>query len=241
MQSLLSGGNFAATYTLKKGSAKGTGDCDKLPHEVLYFGSFYQKNGDNTPNYDKVSVGVQPASTVEALGNAQGAMVTPNPDDRPYAYGKFEGPEPDADDFCTVPKLSPARLRLPVAPTWEALGEDGMSQKPPVFNPERPKTDFSYTFSSLKVYMTVSSPGRQVTGNFTYHLVQGDNVDCTAEYTVRALFPATPCGLDDMGMPIDAKKANEACRDNPVFQDDAVECDSALHMCVLSKAVPSLR
>jgi len=241
-QSLETGGNFAARYTLKEGSATGTGDCDQLVGETLYFGSFYKRNGDDTPNYRKVSVGIQPESTLGPLENAQGAMVTPNPADKPYAYGGFEDSEPNNDGFCEVRELSPARVRLPDAPAWEMPNpEDEMA--PPIMNAEQPAIDLKYEFSNVQVYMTVGSPGRQLTAELTYsRRVPAEDIDCTAKYTISALFPATYCGLDEMGAPVGTKKENDqACQDNPIFADDAVECDQDLHLCVLTKAVPSFR
>ena len=240
-QSLVTGGNFAAKYTLQPGSKQGTGDCDTLVGETLYFGSFYKRNGDDTPNYRKVSVGIQPAATLGPLANAQGAMVSPNPDDKPYAYGMFDSSEPDSDDFCTLSDLSPARVRLPDAPAWETPDPNDPAA-PPIVNPEQPAMDIKYDFTNVDVYMTAGSPGRQLTAEFVYSKrVDAEGINCSAKYTVSALFPATACGVDDMGKPKTKKKSDQDCQTNVIFVDDAVECDMGLGLCVLSKPVPSLR
>ncbi len=238
-QSMVTGGNFAAKYTLKAGSAKGMGDCAKLTTEILYFGSFYKRTSGNRPDYSQVSIGIQPGSTLGPLDNAQGAMVMPNPADKPYAYGKFDRSEPNSDGFCEVSVLSPSRVRLPVAPAWEGLDPNDPDGIAMITNPEQPATDLKFEFSNVQVYMTVGSPGRQVSAKLIYSRALEN---CTAEYTVSALFPATPCGLDGDGAPVGSKADNDKeCRDSPVFADDAVACDTDAHLCVLSGAVPSFR
>jgi len=241
-QSMETGGNFAAKYTLKKGSATGTPECKTLPGEVLYFGTFYQRNGDDTPNYDAVTVGIQPESTLGPLANAEGAMVKPDPKDKPYASGAFDSAEPEGDDFCVVSELSPARVRLPVAPAWD-MPDPEDETAPPIPQPEQSDLDLKYEFGNVRVYMTAGSPGRQITADLTYtRREKASNIDCSARFSVSALFPATPCGVDELGAPSGKPADNDqACRDNPIFIDDAVECDPDLHLCVLAKPVPSLR
>jgi len=239
-QSLETGGNFAAKYTLKKGS----GECAKLAGETLFFGTFYKENGDHTPDYDAVTVGIQPESTLGPLGNAEGAEIKPNPADKPYAFGAFDTAEPEDDDFCVVSELSPARVRLPVAPAWEMPDpNDETGMAPPIAVPEQSDIDLRYEFSNVRVYMTAGSPGRQITADLTYsRREKASNIDCSATFSVSALFPATPCGVDEAGAPKGTKKDNDAeCQGLATFIDDAVECDPDLRLCVLSKPVPALR
>jgi hypothetical protein len=243
-QSLSTGGNFAATFTLEDGSKEGEGDCDTLIGDTLYFGSFYAENKDHTPNYNKVSVGVAPTELLNILGAAAGtqaanpdnAYVTPNPDDKSYAYGGFDSSEPESDDFCYLTEMDPARVRIPAVKEYETADPNDPTGMTIITVPAAEAIDVTYEFSNVQVYMTVGSPGRQVAADLTY-----TKNKCTAKYKVAALFPQTWCSeVDATGTPTGVPN-DKLCTENPAFVDDAVRCDPMLLLCVLKHDVPSLK
>lgn len=227
-------GIFAATYTRVSGS----GDCAALKGDALYVQAYSAQTSksDKAPNYDETSIAIQPGFTLGLLGNAAGAMVEPNPKDKPYAYGTFDAAEPDADDFCVANDLSPARVRLPVAPAWEMPDpEDTTGMAPPITNPEQPAIDLQYAFSNVRVYTTAAAVGTQFAADLT--LTQDG---CTAKYEVAALYPYVACAKD-----ADCSAEPDASDGRPlgsgINPDFSVRCDPDLMVCVPKKAPPSLR
>lgn len=172
-------GEFSAIYTLR---SPPTGrPCEMLHGEILGVQTYTAPRSatDSRPDYDKMSLAIEPATLTGLLENAA-ERAEPHPEDKPYARGPFAESEPAADDFCTVPTLHSARVRLP------ALAEQ--VQECTTLPPEE-AVDISYTFRNVRVYTTAGAYGTQFAADLTY--TQGD---CTAEYAVRAVYPAVPCG-----------------------------------------------
>ncbi len=170
-------GDFAATYTL----VSGEGDCATLRGEVLGVQAYYAKTSDRNPrpDYEHASIGIQPQSITDLLGGT-GGCGEPDPSDAPYSFGGFASAEPGADDFCIVPTLSSARLRLPaIAGQVNAC----------MCVPARPAVDVSYEWSNVRVYTTAAAHGTQLAGDLRY-----TKDGCTATYRVQAVYPAVACG-----------------------------------------------
>lgn len=173
-------GEFSAIYTLKSG----TGPCAELRGEVLGVQAYNapQSASDPRPDYDRTSIGIQASTITGLLGGAQAAGVTGEADDLPYGLGAFRSARPDDDDLCSVPSLSVAHLRLPEIPEQVAACTT---------TPVQPAVDVSYTFSNVRVFTTAGAYGTQFSADLTY-----SRDGCTAEYTVVAVYPAVPCGID---------------------------------------------
>jgi len=168
-------GNFAATYRLVSGS----GPCAGLKGDILAVQTYNPANADRTPNWDQASMAIQPQAMTSLVQTGSGAMVTdPNAEDLPYALGSFSTSQPGADDFCTVPTLSVARIRLPEI----AACMDGMTPT------GQPATDVTYTWSNVRVYVTAAANGTELAASLK---VEQDG--CTAEYAVEGLYPAISC------------------------------------------------
>jgi hypothetical protein len=116
----------------------------------------------------------------------------------------------------------------------------------------QPALDVRYEWSDVKLYTTAAALGTQLSATLRYSVN-----DCTAEYDVRAVWPATDCTLYDIDYnPILDDEGNlqpdpSACcpgsdleKNHPygsgINPDFAVHCDPELLLCVLDKAVPSL-
>lgn len=260
-------GPFWAKYTL----VSGEGDCAMLTGEELDVQSYYapRSGSDDRPDYDKVSIGIQPMAITAALANAAG-IAEADADGAPYALGRFTTTSPRRDAFCVAPKLTAAQLRLPAVPAHDV---DMCTSVP-----DAPAYDLRYEFSNVRVYYTPSAIGTQFAADLTY---TADG--CTAKYKVTAVYPMVACGVptpledagamdaavvdaavdddSDAGVAADGgavEDAGEACPPpepptGPPVADDslcenaginpdfAVSCDPDTLMCALRKGVPSLR
>jgi hypothetical protein len=259
-------GSFWAQYTL----VSGEGECAMLTGEELGVQSYYARRSadDKRPDYDNVSIALQPMTITAALWNAEG-MAEPDPADVPYAIGRFGTKTPANDGFCVARKLAVARLRLPAVPEYE-LDMCTTAAAAPAY-------DVSYAFSNVRVYYTPSAIGTQLAADLTY-----TQAGCVAKYKVTAVYPMVSCGvpgpLEDAGLldaagddaalsPPDAGELDpdagasvdagapcpapdpptgppvaddSLCENAGINPDFAVECDPAAMMCVLENKPPSL-
>jgi hypothetical protein len=151
------------------------------------------------------------------------SRVDPASADEPYAVGKLAAEAPGPDNFCDVPELAPARLDVPASSTAAAQ-------------------NFVYEWSNLRIYNTPEIPGTQFVADLRY-----TENGCTAEYSVKGIWPVVGCGS---GTP---RKPNDTLCDpypdfnagrlrgsgiNPIFP---VKCDPVALICVLTGEVPSDR
>lgn len=253
-------GAFWAKYTLLEGE----GACAELLGEQLDVQSYYsQRSGaDTRPNFDDVSIAIQPMSITGALWNGAG-VAEPNAGDLPYALGKMTTTTPRAD-FCEAPELSTARLRL------DAVPEHPIDECTTA--PAAPAVDVTYVFSNVRVYYTPAAIGTQFEADLTY-----TQDDCTAKYKVTAVYPMVACGNtpappddaeedastatgeeeapaeDDAEGTDDAPVCESApetaapeaddtlCENAGIDPDYAVACDPDTLMCILKKSSPSLK
>lgn len=169
-------GPFAASYEL----LDETSNCATVPGDLLWVETYVQPRSpsDPRPDYDRTSLSIQP-NTVTGLLSAEGAQ--PHVDDTPYALGTFAAARPDGQDFCSVPVLSTARVRLPASTPTDMCAE------------QTPAVDLSYEFTNLRVYVTPGAYGTQFSADLTY---TADG--CVARYRVRAVYPAVSCDGSEM-------------------------------------------
>ena len=169
-------GDFAASYTLVSGS----GECAELKGEILSIQSYNApSNGTGgRPDPDKVSIAIQPASISDLLGATR---AEPNAEDRPFAIGRFDSAEPDADEFCVAPSLSVAQLRLP------AVDEEVLMC---TTEPAQDAVDIKYEWSNVRVYATASAYGTQLAADLVY-----TKDGCRATYRVTAVYPVVSCAV----------------------------------------------
>jgi hypothetical protein len=210
-------GPFWAKYTL----VSGEGDCAMLTGEELDVQSYYAQRSasDKRPDYDKVSIAVQPMTITAALWNADG-IAESDPEDVPYAIGRFGTTSPGRDGFCVAKKLAVARLRLPAVPDHAV---DMCTTAPAA-----PEYDVSYAFSNVRVYYTPAAIGTQLAADLTY-----TQAGCVAKYRVTAVYPMVSCGaptaLEDAGASLDASLSDDAGPDaaTDAASDAAMPVDDA--------------
>jgi len=213
-----------ATYAARYELVSGQGACAELKGEVLG-GQAYVP--DPTKNDDFGSLAIQS----DAMGKrilAGEAMMPPvvdaNKSHKPYAYGGFKSRTPDADNVCTVPKLSDAELEQ------EAV-MSGMEMLPPIH--------VKYHWSNVKSYVTTAQIGVLWGGELDYTLG-----DCTAKYKVVAISPMVSCadegGKADPHLCVAEPDPKSGFAGSGLNPDIEVKCDPDLLLCVPAKAFPSL-
>lgn len=233
-------GAFWAQYTL----VSGEGPCAELTGEQLDVQSYYAPRSatDKRPDYDAVSIAIQPSRITAALANAAD-LAEPDPEDVLYGIGRLGTSRPDAEGFCRAEKLSAATLRLPAVPA-HAIDECTTA-------PEAPAYDIKYEFSRVRIYYTPAAIGTQLAADLTY-----TQDDCVARYRVSAVYPMVPCAaasepVDDAADggaacpspdPETAPMPDDMlCENAGINPDFALSCDATDLMCVLAKPPPSLK
>ena len=251
-------GPFWAQYKL----VSGEGVCAELTGELLDVQSYYAQRSatDKRPDFDAVSIAIQPSTITAALGNA-GDLAAPDEDDVAYSIGRIGTARPGADGFCRADKLSAATLRLPSVPE-HPIDECTTA-------PEAPAYNIKYEFSRVRIYYTPSAIGTQFEADLRY-----TQDDCVAQYRVTAVFPVVACGAVpavDAGVAADAGPVadedagtapaadggmecplpaepgpdpvpdDSLCENAGINPDFALSCDPTSMMCVLAKPSPSLK
>ncbi len=212
-------GGWAAQYTAKPGQSL-TGACAAKKGEVVGVQAYY---GTGTSRLlEKLALKTATLTALEAAPNVGADDASPI-----ISLGAFSAGRPDAEHFCSVPSFSTAEQHLP------ADGAD-------------PAIDISYKWSNVKLYVTATSPGQQLSGELEY-----TDGTCTGRYDVTAIFPAVDCGVtDDNGdyvMNGDVFAVDESlCSHGNQFGRSLqptypVKCDANIHLCVLDGPVPSFR
>lgn len=178
----------------------------------VYYEPISEQNARPDPNRPLVSITADSLAGVlgAAAGRADG-----NTEDKTYALGEFAKLEPSGD-FCVVPSLSPARVRLPALEPVEDMCN-------PL--PGEPAVDITYTWSDVRVYVTPDAYGTQFAANLTY-----TKDGCTAQYRVTSLYPAVPCGVEiTAAAPAPATDPDGGATDAGISQgmDAAADMDAA--------------
>ncbi|RKH54389.1 hypothetical protein D7X96_08380 [Corallococcus interemptor] len=212
-------GSFAATYQLKPGQNPDQ-VCARLKPEPLGMQKFFSPDpaGPDTVGVRSARLGKLLEDFASRLSGDSQVSTT--------SVGPFASATPGADHFCSVPELTPTRLAVPAstAPDGGVL----------------PAQDYGYAWSNLRIYNTPEIPGTQ----FTADLVYTEN-GCTADYTVKGIWPVVKCQNSKTKLPDDALCDPYADYDagrlrgsgiNPLFP---VKCDPDALICVLTGEVPS--
>ncbi|RKH46541.1 hypothetical protein D7X12_04970 [Corallococcus sicarius] len=211
-------GSFATTYQLKQGQNPDRA-CARLKPEALGLQKYFSQ-APEAPD----TVGVRSTRLGQLLRDFAKRLPA-GAADTATAVGPFTSETPAEDHFCTVQELSPTRLVVP-----EATAPDGGVL---------PAQDFGYTWSNLRIYNTPEIPGTQFTSDLTY-----TENGCTAEYSVKGIWPVVSCRGADAGLDetrcdpyadLDAGRLRGSGI-NPLFP---VKCDPDTLICVLTGEVPS--
>jgi len=193
---------------------KSTTTCTPLTPEVVALEKYFS---EDPAMKDTVALRVRRVGDMMLKSTAKPPTVVLDPDapNAPHSVGELTD-VPGPDNFCEVPTLGATQLVT-----------------------RTPALSLTYAWSNLRIYNTPEIPGTQFTADLTY-----TENGCTAEYTVKGIWPLVNCGTSD-------KKPDDARCDpypdaaagrfrgsgiNPIFP---VKCDPVALFCVLTGEVPS--
>ncbi|MET0402303.1 MAG: hypothetical protein ABW123_07855 [Cystobacter sp.] len=189
--------------------------CAQLPAEPVGL----QKYLNEAPG-GKDSVGLRSARVGGLLKDKE-VLVDSSAPQQPNSVGTLETEAPGPDHFCEVPVLSPTRL------VTLASSKGGAR-------------DLTYAWSGLRIYNTPSIPGTQFIADLRY-----TENGCSAEYTVRGIWPVVSCAVSASDRRPDASKCDPSAdpprrlRGSGINPSFPVKCDPQALICVLAGEVPS--
>jgi hypothetical protein len=224
---------------------------------VIGLSPYYARGSDGQPDYDRGSLAVQTAELGGLFYTAEGFDVANTAaDGQLFSMGDFNGSEPDADNICTVPTLSPTRLVLPAI---AAIPDDPATADDDESFPGQAPVDATLNWSNVRVYVTADIFGTQMDGELTDTRVTETGDSCAITYRTAGLAPAIPCGLsDDEGNPLmnpdgtfqtdpaacepEANPAEGRPVGSGISPSTLFECDPVTAYCVLQgDSIPSIR
>ncbi|MET0342566.1 MAG: hypothetical protein ABW252_16290 [Polyangiales bacterium] len=170
-------GDFAVRYQ------KIDGNCEGLVGDVLSLQVYYEPRSskDMSPDLSNARIGVLPNALAGVAGHAAGRG-TPDPSDDMVAFGTFITSKADDDDYCRIPTLTPARVRIPAL--TEFTDECGTL-------PAEPAVDELYEFSNFRAYNAPGAYGTQIIATLRYK-----TATCQGTYNVTGIYPSISCGTD---------------------------------------------
>jgi hypothetical protein len=211
---------YAARYTL----ATGTGDCAGLKGEVLGAQAYL---ADPDKAGDLGGLAIQSQAVGQRLIDGEAAtppVVDPDPNHRPFAYGKFSSERPDDAHVCTVPTLSDGEFNQGALTTAMAT---------------LPAIAVKYHFTNVKTFVTAANTGVLWGGDLQY-----TSGTCTASYKVVAISPmvscADPAGKPDAHLCVAEPDPASGFAGSGLNPDIKVKCDPDLLLCVPAGDFPSL-
>ena len=240
-------GDFAATYTLKKGGDPNSA-CGQLKGEVLGFQTYSATGGLNgTPKFSEPSMAILPAQLGDLLDRASSydpPLAGIDPKQTGISLADFTDSFPDADEICEGKKFNAAELSLPELPLIPGTMDDPATEEdettPDI--PAVPATTIRYEWSNVKVLVSANYQGTQFSADLKY-----TQDDCTAEYEVKGLYPLIGCASDldccstekECTTKVDGK--TEVLPLSSINPDFDVKCSTELGFCVLNDDFPALR
>lgn len=217
---------------------------------------YYAVGTDGQPDYDRGSLAVQTAELGSLFYTAEGFDVANAPDAQIFSIGDFNGSEPDADNICTVPTLTPTRLVLPAI---AAIPDDPATADADESFPGQAPVDATLDWANVRVYVTADIFGTQMDGELTDTRVTETGDSCAITYRTVGLAPAIPCGLSgEDGSPLmnpdgtfqidpaacepEADPAGGRPVGSGISPSTLFECDPITAYCVLQgDSIPSIR
>jgi hypothetical protein len=156
---------------------------------------YYQSDTEGQPDYDLGALAIQTADLGSLVYTAQGfGLDNTASDGQLYSYGSFASPEPDGQNFCSVPELSPTRVVLPeVAP----VSDDPATPDTDESFPGQGPVDSTITWSNVRVYVTAATFGTQMDADFTDTRIAPTGESCAISYRALGLAPAVRCAATD--------------------------------------------
>lgn len=232
-------GTFAARFDLKSGNKDEP--CGQLTGDILGMQTYFAAGGVNgTPKFDEPSLALRAQymyayiyDTVYAPVSVFDNRLIDEEVGDPDSFGAFGSGDPDADDFCEVPKMTTVRLSLPEVLTVPPTLDDPETPDVDETNPGvtgQAAAELSYVWKNVKFLVTADAQGTQFSADLTF-----TQDSCTAKYHVVGVYPAVPC-LDDDKQPDDSVCESDVNGINPDFP---TTCSPKFGYCVLKGELPA--
>jgi hypothetical protein len=203
------------------------GGCAPSPGDIFGVTAYVPNPTDPGDGLSKLAIQSQTLGLLRQNGESvDPPVVDTNPNHFAYALGKFDTVLPGQDGVCAVSQLAPAELAI------GAVNDDaGLDQ---------PATDIKYAWSNVRVLVTASEIGVEMTGDLV--LTQDG---CKTAYHVAGLWPSVSCAaLDPAGNAI-TDDAGNAVTDptlcsptNGINPNVQVACDPIQALCVPAQERP---
>jgi hypothetical protein len=226
-------------YAVKFDLVEGTGACAMLKGDNMTLHPYANIGPNMAPDYKFMPVAMRSELIANTVVDYEGPDTPDLSATDLSSVGKVSSAEPQADGFCQVAGLSPAKVTL------AAVAAD-----PIMMIEAKPATSIQQDWSDFKIYVTARNNGTQFTGTMKY-----TQDGCTATYKARGLFPSVDCegtitGTD--GKPTGSGKPDDTlcspCADPTVGRavgsglspDVQTVCDPDTLHCVPVNDTPSL-
>lgn len=212
-----------APFAVRLDEVSREGDCDDFGPDgfnadaVVGIAPFYQRDGKGQPDYKRGSIAMRTSEigvlvgTAEAFGvenSASGGQL--------YSMGDFADEQPDDNDICSVPELSPTRLVLEAIP---AVPDDPATADEDESFPGLPAQDITLEWSNVKIVVSAALFGSQMEADLTDTRVAENGDTCTIRYHALGVSPAVPCFVTD-------EEGNPSVKDDGTYEIDPDLCNS---------------
>jgi hypothetical protein len=200
----------------REGRCEGLGPDGFNADPEVGLAPYYEVDSKKQPDYNKGSLAIQTteigtlaetASGYEVKNTASGASL--------FSLGKFASPKPDDEGVCSVPELSPTRLKLAALPE---VKDDPKTADADESFPGQPAQDITLEWSNIKVVVTAVLFGTQIQGDLTDKRVTEDGSTCTIKYRAVGISPAVPCYKTD-------SDDKPVMKSDGTYETDATKCD----------------
>jgi hypothetical protein len=201
--------NWVAQYELKAGQDIPTTCQTKL---IKGIGASYDKDGEVWGVFKFADPEKEGSDILTIRPRALYTRAALDPNNGDPSKGEWAqtavgslGTEPDAQNFCSTSNWKVAMVE---------------PRPPGQVNPNvPPTTTIKYQFDNVKLYAAADAPGTQLSADLAY-----TRDECTANYTVRAIWPAAPCNPESTR---ESEKCGAGSGLNPNF---AVKCDTSFRI-----------
>ncbi len=201
-------------------SAPGT--CDGFGPEAFNadpevgISPYYARASDGQPDYGRGYIAIQTAELGTLVYGAQALGIENVAGGQLYSQGDFASSEPDDQNFCNVPTLSPTRVVLPAI---DAVVDDPATADVDESVAGQAAVDATLAWSNVRVYVTADTFGTQMDGALVDTRATPTGETCSINYHALGIAPAVSCqALDAEGAPIQNPDGS--------FQLDPSACNS---------------
>ncbi|HWO07948.1 MAG TPA: hypothetical protein VNN80_00670 [Polyangiaceae bacterium] len=199
------------------GACTGLGPATFNADPEVGISPYYLRAGNGQPDYKRGSIAIQTAELGALVIAAEGRGVTNTPDGQLYSRGDFASAEPDEQNFCNVPSLSPTRVLLPAI---DPVADDPATADVDESLPGQAAVDATLAWSNVRVYVTADIFGTQMDGELVDTRVTPAGDSCTITYRALGLAPAIPC------MALDPESGAPLTNPDGSLQLDPAACNS---------------